>query len=89
MKPGDNRPHYCWIADIVRISGTSREAVISTARLFNHRVVGDAVWFRKPMSVAFADELLRIQEMINARKSRSEKISSDSPVQKRKAVPEV
>lgn len=47
---------YCAVADLTRLISVDRDAVYAAARLMNHRIIGDFIWFRTTVSPAFVEE---------------------------------
>ena len=54
---------YCATDDLTRIIGVDRAAIYAAARLMNHRIIGDFVWFRTTVTPAFVDEAQAIYAM--------------------------
>lgn len=62
---------YVRIADIQRFTGADRAAVLDAAKLFNHRIIGNCIWFdRGHVSGDFVSEIWKIHAMRRAQAER-------------------
>lgn len=62
---------YVRLADIQRFTGADRAAILDAAKIFNHRVIGDRIWFhRGHVSPDLVSEIWRLHAMHRAQAAR-------------------